>query len=395
MALRVATTASGQLAYIPETVAGETPTTGKGINLRMTGESFEQTISKEVSKEINATRQTAGMFLTDNQVSGGFQFELSAGEYDTLLEATLMDDWSTFGTNGATAAESAEFKAADKSITFTSNISSFGTLPVGAYILITGTGVKPKNAKPLRVQAVAGKKITVYEDLEDQTVADAVIHHRRLTNGVKRRSFSFEKTISDANQRFIYRGCQMSKFSLNFESKAAMTGSFEIIGMTAANGDTRMLGDRTDYNASQANPIIDAVLGMENVLLDGADIRTDMTAGVKKITLEYDNNMKGHDAIGVLGNVDVTAGVIKVSGNISMYFNKGSIYNEVIRQTRFNLSWKVYDRNGHGYAITLPSVELNSPKVAISDNDSPVMVELEYAALMDPTSHKTICIDRF
>ena len=78
-----------------------------------------------------------------------------------------------------------------------------------------------------------------------------------------------------------------------------------------------------------------------------------------------------------------------------MYFNKGSIYNEVIRQTRFNLSWKVYDRNGHGYAITLPSVELNSPKVAISDNDSPVMVELEYAALMDPTSHKTIFIDRF
>ena len=165
--------------------------------------------------------------------------------------------------------------------------------------------------------------------------------------------------------------------------------------MTAANGDTRMLGDRTDYNASQANPIIDAVLGMENVLLDGADIRTDMTAGVKKITLEYDNNMKGHDAIGVLGNVDVTAGVIKVSGNISMYFNKGSIYNEVIRQTRFNLSWKVYDRNGHGYAITLPSVELNSPKVAISDNDSPVMVELEYSALMDPTTHKTIFIDRF
>lgn len=395
MTLRVATTASGQLAYIPEVTAGVTPASGKGINLRMTGESLEQTVSKEVSKEINSTRQTAGMFLTDAQVSGGIQVELSAGEYDLLIEALLMGDWGTFGTNGKTAPESVAFAAGANTITFTSNVSTFGELTEGCHISFSGTDVKDANRGPLRVKSVAGKVVTVYEKLEAQTVADAVCHHSRVTNGVRRRSFSLEKAISDLQQFFLYRGCQVSKADFNFESQAAITGSFEFIGMTSANAETRGLGDKSAYTESQTNPIIDAVLGMENVLIDGKDMREEMTAGVKKIMLSFDNNMKGHDAVGVLGNVDVTAGVINCSGSISMYFANGKIYNDVISQRRFQLAWKAYDRNGHGYAFTLPSVELNSPKVSLSDNDSPVMIDLEFTALMDPVSKKTIFIDRF
>lgn len=395
MTLRVATTASGQLAYIPETTPGVTPASGKGINLRMTGESLEQTISKEVSKEINATRQTAGMFLTDAQVSGGVQIELSAGEYDLLIEALLMGEWGTFGTNGKTAPESVTFASPANTITFTSNVSSFGELKEGCYISFSGTDLKDANRGPLRVKSVSGKVVTVYDKLEAQTVTDAVCHHSRVTNGVRRRSFSLEKAISDLNQFFTYRGCQVSKADFNFESKAAVTGSFEFIGMSSANSESKTLGDKGTYTESQVNPIIDAVLGMDNVLIDGKDMREEMTAGVKKVMLSFDNNMKGHDAVGVLGNVDVTAGVINCSGSISMYFASGKIYNDVIRQKRFHLAWKVFDRNGHGYAFILPSIELNSPKVAIADNDSPVMIDLEFTALMDPASKKTIFIDRF
>lgn len=395
MTLSVATTASGQLAYIAETTAGQTPTTGKGTNLRMTGESFEQTVSKEVSKEINSTRQTAGMFLTDSQVSGGFQFEVSAGEYDPLLEALLMDTWSEFGTNGKSTPGSITFSATDNSATLPAGVNGLAKLTDGCYVTFSGEGIEKENRGPLRVKSVAGQKVTFHDTLKTQTVRNCVAHHSRLTNGVTKRSFTFEKMLSDLNQSFAYRGCRISKASWSFESKAAVTGSFEVLGMGSTNAEGRQLGDKTEYTESKANPIIDAVLGMDNVLFDGKDARVEMTAGVQKISLDFDNNMKAHDAIGVLGAVDVTAGVINCSGNLSMYFASGKIYNDVITQRRFNLSFKVFDREGHGYAFTLPSVELNSPKVNIGDNDSPVMVELEFTALMHPTLKKTIFIDRF
>lgn len=400
MGLPVATTAQGQLAYILETVPGETPATGKGTMLRLTGESLSAEISKDVSKELNATRQTAGMFLTDSQVSGGFQFEVSAGEYDPILEALLMDTWSTFGVNGKSAEDTLTIAVSgqDSTITFGGAApAGLADLVDGCWLTVSGENLDEANRKPQRVKSVdaTAKKITVYGKMKAQSVTKGVVHHSRLTNGVTDRAFTLEKGLAQIQQYFIYRGCRFSKGSWNFESKAAVTGSFEIIGMSSETADAVSLGDKTAYTPSKAEPIIDAVLGMDNVLIDGKDAREEMTAGVQKMSLEFDNNLKGHEAIGVLGNVGVTAGVIKCSGNITMYFANGKIYNDVIRQRRFNVSLKVFDRNGHGYAFTLPSVELSSPKVNISDNDSAVMIELEYTALMDPTTRKTIYIDRF
>ncbi|WP_274584093.1 phage tail tube protein [Neisseria leonii] len=392
--LNVASSSYAQLAYIPETVSGVTPDTGKGINLRMTGESLEQTISKETSKEINSSRQTAGMFLTDAQVAGGINFELSSGEYDVLLEACLMDTWSTFGTDGVLDAGSATFSSTGKTVTLTNAAEG---LAAGMWFSVQGDDLAPENRGPWLVREIDGGKttITVAGDVKDQTVTSAKVRAGRLTNGVTERSFSVEKYFSDAGEYFVYRGMQVSKVSLAFESKAAVTGSFDFIGRTSENGKTKFLGDKTDYTESKSGPIIDAVLGMKDVLVDGVDMRETMTAGVQKISVDFDNNMKGADAIGVLGNVDVLAGTISVGGSITMYFQSGAIYNDVIRQRRFNLSWAVFDGNGNGYAFTLPSVELDSPKVNASQKDEPLTVEMNFTALMDPVAKKTIFIDRF
>ena len=392
--LNVSSSSYTQLAFIPETVMGVTPVIGKGINLRVTGESLDQTVSKETSKELNATRQTAGMFLTDAQVAGGLNFELSAGEFDPLLEACLMGTWSTFGTGGELTAGSSIFATPANTITLTNAATG---LEAGMWISLSGTGINPANVGPHLVKSIdpAKKVITVGSTLEAQTVADAKVRSGRLTNGTTKRSFSIEKNFSDAGEYFLYKGMQVNKMDLSFESKAAITGSFDFIGTTSTNSKTAGLGDKTAYTASKTNPIIDAVLGMKNIWIDGKDMREEMTAGVKSISLSFDNAMQGADAVGVLGNVDVLPGTIAVGGAISMYFKSGTIYNDVITQKRFNISWAAFDRNGYGYGFTLPSVELDSPKVNASQQDEPLLIELNFTALMDPVSQKTIFIDRF
>ena len=394
MALNVASTSSAQMSYIPEQVMGETPTTGKGRNLRFTGESLQMTVSKETSKEIEASRQTSSMYLTDAQVAGGINIELSAGEYDPFLEALLMDTWSTFGTQGVLDAGSATFATPANTITLTNAATG---LEVGMYFSLSGTGINRANAGPHRVKAIdtAKKVINVHTTLESQTVPAAKVHHSRLTNGTAKRSFSVEKLLAEINQAFLYRGMQVSKGSFPFDMRTAITGSFDFIGTTSETGTGRMLGDKAPYTPSLTNPVIDTVLGMKDVLIDGVPTSQSMSAGLTKLNLDYDNALKGLGAIGVLGNTDVIAGTIVCGGSLEMYLNNTELYQSVLKQTRFRLEWAVYDREGHGYAFILPSVELDAPEAPVSQKDEGVMLTLKFNALKDPTTQKTIFIDRF
>ena len=394
MALNVASTSSAQMSYIPEQVMGVTPSTGKGRNLRFTGESLQMTVSKETSKEIEASRQTSSMYLTDAQVAGGINIELSAGEYDPFLEALLMDTWSTFGTQGVLDAGSATFATPANTITLTNAATGLG---VGMYFSLSGTGINRANAGPHRVKAIdtAKKVITVHTTLEAQTVTAAKVHHSRLTNGTAKRSFSVEKLLAEINQAFLYRGMQVSKGSFPFDMRTAITGSFDFIGTTSETGTGRMLGDKTPYTPSLTNPVIDTVLGMKDVLIDGVPTSQSMSAGLTKLNLDYDNALKGLGAIGVLGNTDVIAGTIVCGGSLEMYLNNTELYQSVLKQTRFRLEWAVYDREGHGYAFILPSVELDAPEAPVSQKDEGVMLTLKFNALKDPATQKTIFIDRF
>lgn len=392
--LKASSSSLMQLAYMPETVDGETPTTGKGIDLRTTGESLSAEVSKETSKEINATRQTAAMYLTDAQVQGGINFELSSGEYDPFIEALLMDTWSNFGTKGKLAAGSTAFSAANKTITLTNAATG---LAVGSYFSVDGTGIKDENKGPFRVKTIdpAAKVITVDAEITDQTVANANVYHSRLTNGTTRRSFSIEKRFTDVDQTFVYRGMQVGKGSFAFDMRTALTGSFDFMGKTSEVKTGRQLGDKTAYTASQTGKIIDSVIGMKDVLFDGEPLSNRMSAGITKISLDFDNALQGLGAIGVLGNADVIAGTIACSGTMEIYLNNAELYNAVLTQKRFRIEWTAKDADGHGYAFILPSVELSSPKVNASQKDEPVMLEVEFTALMDPTLQKTLIIERF
>lgn len=390
---KVASTSLVQMAYIPETQAGVTPSTGKGINLRLTGESMAQTVSKETSKEIESSRQTASMFVTNAEVAGGINFELSAGEYDPFIEALMMDDWSVFGTNGVLDAGSVSITAQGQ-ITLTNAATG---LEVGDYFSLSGTNISKENRGPHRVKTINGEKkvITVHGKTKQQTIADGKVHHRKISNGVTERTFSLEKRYTDIDQTFVYRGVQVDKCSWNFDMRAVITGSFDFMGMSSEVASGLQLGDKTPYTDSQTNPVIDTVLGMTDVLFNGESVKERMSAGITKLSLEYSNALSNLGAIGVLGAVDVIAGTINASGSMELYLNNAEVYNSVLNQERFRIEWTVSDRNGHGYAFILPSVELDSPEAQVGEKDNPAMINIKFNALMDPESRKTMFIQAF
>lgn len=80
------------LRYVPETTTGVTPSTTP-LSLRHTSCSLILTKESITSNELRPDRQIADMRMVGTKVGGDIGFELSFGEYDTLLEAAFMGSW--------------------------------------------------------------------------------------------------------------------------------------------------------------------------------------------------------------------------------------------------------------------------------------------------------------
>jgi hypothetical protein len=66
------------LLLVKETVWGTTPATPALQEMRYTGESLENSISTEKSKEIRSDRMLSDLQVVDSSPSGSFDFEISA-----------------------------------------------------------------------------------------------------------------------------------------------------------------------------------------------------------------------------------------------------------------------------------------------------------------------------
>lgn len=84
-----------RLAYIAEASYGSTPATPTFKNLRFTGESFNPAIQYVSSNEIRPDRNVPDLTLVGSEAAGGFDFELSYGSFDDILESLMFAAWNT------------------------------------------------------------------------------------------------------------------------------------------------------------------------------------------------------------------------------------------------------------------------------------------------------------
>lgn len=75
--------------------AWNTPVTTNMQRVRMTGESLVPEVENIVSNELRSDRMVSDLIQVSRQITGGFDFELSYGSFDDLLEGALFGDWTT------------------------------------------------------------------------------------------------------------------------------------------------------------------------------------------------------------------------------------------------------------------------------------------------------------
>ncbi len=388
-----------QMSYIEETAYGTTPVVGNGANLRMTGETLSDNLTKESDKEINSDGQLTSTTTVGANTGGDLKFHMQYAEYDNLLGAVCRNAWVVFGTNGVGSTFTADFATTTITASVaTSGASDWTTLQKGQWFRINCTG--SNSGKYLRVSASVAPTTTVIT-LDASTpavVASAVtgctISAARLTNGTTLRSFTLERHLSDVTQFFSFPGQAVSKFTIGFNSGALTEGTFTFMGKLGARAAVTVLPGSTA--ASNTYDIQNAVTGVGNLWENGAPITT---TSIKTFTMEFDSGLRAQDAIGTLGLVGLGMGTFMAKGTIEVYFADGTIYDKFIGDTYTSFTVSTRDASHNGYVFTFPKAMLTSGKVSAGAKNTDVMASFEWTAYGDKANavaalRKTVLIDR-
>lgn len=405
-----ASTAFGQLRYIAETTPGTTPAVGTGVNLRTTGPTMKAALQSIVSNEIRPERMAISSTNVDLTVDGGFNFELSAKEYDPFMAGALCGTWAHFGTDGIGVATSVTTTAtAITAGAATTGTSDFSTLKKGQWFKVipaVGASAAVKDYFRnlwLKVHEVTAPTSTVLT-LSPSTplsgvgliavAASVQIATSVVQNGNDRSSFTLEWDQTDVGQLLQYVGMRPNTLSLDFSVGAMLTGSFGFFGAKHGITQATTLPGGPSFTASQDGDGMNSVTDMGVLQVGGTNLLAGGASFIQKVSLEVNNNLRGQKALGVFGNAGVGYGELAISGTMECYFENETLYELALAGGIADLALGVADGKGQGYLFEMPKIKFKDAAVNLGSKDSDVMLSLPFQAFYDTTAKRGISITR-
>ncbi len=371
------------ISYVEESTPGVTPASPTFQILPTTGGAPAGNVTTTVSEVIRRDRQIDDLVVTDAEVGGEINYELSYGPFKPLMIALMQNtpvDMDLSGTDISVASSS----------TYASTTTNFVTegIVVGMNVRVLGfttaanNGIKKVTAVAANLLTVAGTSLAI-EAAGDAVTMDSYM----VRNGAGTpKSYTFLKFIEgiDDPAYFYYAGCQISKMSFNFETGSILNGSFEVIGREEEATITAKAGQTLTDVASYA--LLNAVSSITSIDLEGLPADTEFST----LNLTIDNNINRAKAIGTLGAVDMASFTLNVTAEITMYFNDLTTYQFYLAADPFYLAFTLTDGDGNILIVTLPKCKFEKLDSPIEGKDNFLMLNGSLRALRDATTNCTV-----
>lgn len=219
-------------------------------------------------------------------------------------------------------------------------------------------------------------------------------------------------TITDSASGFVTAGFQNGDLvTVSGATTAANNIQYEIV--TVAAGTLTLATDTINTAevgingikfagvsgklASVGVNILNAVSHVGDIRLDGVNINVTSGEGVyfQGIDFTLSNNLRGVQAIGQLGNVNVSPGQLSVTGNMNAFFQDDTMYQKFVDGSEFSLSYTILDENDEGYVFYFPRVTVDTSTMSAGGNDQDLIENMTWSALMDASTGTSLQIDRF
>lgn len=386
------------LRYVAETTWGITPASPTMQALRFTGESLDHNVGTVKSNEIRADRNSSDLVAVSMSNAGGFNFELSYGTLDTILESVFFNPWDANVLKNGVTQKSLTIERAHLDVMqffrFPGMVANTFNLDVTAEQIVTGS------------VDFMGKDCTLAQTSLAANIAPVAFHGTGLNDATSGGTYTGSTDITYRVQ--IGTAATPDKFKWSNDGGGTWKPEEEITGaaQTLENGVTIKFNATTGHALAEYWDIVckadnSAAATTTTPFNATSNVGTLNEGGValsgvylKSIKLTINNNLRGKPAIGHNGMIEIGAGECAVSGSIEAYFANNDIWDKYKAGTASALEFTVTDAVTNSYKFEIPKLKYTAAKINSSGKNQDVMASLTFEGMYDSDDNASIVLTR-
>jgi hypothetical protein len=373
------------VAYKKETTWGTAAGTTGGKQVRRVTADFNLTKETYESNEIRTDRQLADFRHGVRSADGTLSGELSPNSYSDFMQSLVAKDFAAIT---AVTGLSVTIAASGSLWTVTRSTGTFLTsdIKVGMVIRLTGAGLNAANvgknllvvsmtALALTVQSLNGSALVAEGPIA--TVTATVVGKQTIVpaTGHTEDSYTIEQWFQDISQSEVYTGMRVGSMNLQLPATGLTTVDFSFMGKDlSSKGTTQYFGSPT---AQGTNGIFAAVNGA--MIVNGLPV-----ALVTSADFTVERAMENATAVGSNSVAEIFLGRIRVTGNLSVYFQDATFRNYFDDETPVSIVFALTtgsEANADFLTFTLPKVKLGS--FAKDDGELGLVASTSFQALLN------------
>ena len=352
------------VAYKKESAWGTLAGNTSGKLLRRVTASFNLTKETYESGEIRTDRQIADFRHGVRSADGSLNGELSPASYADFMGSIVGRDFTTAPVSGSA---SVTIAASGVLYTVTRATGDFLTdgFKVGQVVRLTGAGLNADNvAKNLLIASASSTVLTVKVVNSSALAEEGPIASVTVTaigkttfvpaTGHTDQSYTVEEFYSDIAQSEVYTGMKLNSMAVQLPATGLTTVDFGFAGKDLTQTGTSQYF--TSPTAQNSNGIFAAVNGV--MLVNGLPV-----ALVTSADFSVERATENANAVGSNSVAEIFTGRIRVTGNMSVYFQDATFRGYFNDETPVSVVLTLTTDNAADsqfVTFTLPKVKLGS-----------------------------------
>lgn len=216
-----------------------------------------------------------------------------------------------------------------------------------------------------------------------ESLMNSTFNANVLKTGTTRKSLTIEQGSPDISQYSVYTGLVVDKMALTVPVDGVVTAQFSFIGKEMVVTGTPLDATLTPATAGQPFVHEGGVFSIGN---------QPANCTVTGIQMSVDNGYTANFSLGNTLACDLSFGMAKVTGSITVYFKDATLLNAFLNGTESSLEFTLTDgTDTHTYL--LPRIKYNGASKSISGSGS-VILTIPFVALYDSVTGTNLRITR-
>lgn len=353
--------------------------------LRRVTATFNLTKEAYESNEIRTDYQVADMRHGIRSVDGSLNGELSPGSYADFMASVLARDF-TVGSSATGLSVTIAASGVFYTITRASGDWLADDFYVGNVVRLTGAGLAPANVdNNVLIASMTATVLTVVNLSGTPLVAEGPIVFVTATvvgkqtyaplTGHTDDSYSVEEFYEDIGVSETYTGLKVGSMAVQLPSTGLVTCDFSFLGKNLERADTTAYF--TSVTPAGTDGIFSSVSGA--LVINGAPV-----ALITSMDFTVERGLEAAQVVGSNFNADVFTGRIRVSGNMSTYFQDGTFRDYFDDEARISIVVALAtgeEKDAEVVSFSMPVVKLSSNNT--SDGEMGITRDHSFTALLN------------